>query len=73
MSQVTIYLPDDLAGSLRKEARRAGKSLSAYIADLARRKPKKTGWPAGFGRLYGACRGDLPEIEDAPPDEIPGE
>ena len=70
MSQVTIYLPDELAASLRRQARRAGKSLSAYIADLAGRRPPRA-WPPGFEKLYGACRGELPDVEDPPPDEIP--
>lgn len=73
MSQVTIYLPDGLAASLRKDARRAGKSLSAYIADLAAPKAKTNGWPAGFDGLYGACRGELPDVEDPAPDELPSE
>lgn len=32
MAQVTIYVPDRLAARLRREAKRAGTSLSAYIA-----------------------------------------
>ena len=73
MSQLTIYLPDDLAASLRRDAKRAGKSVSAYVADLATgRRGDKAHWPEGFARLYGACRGELVEPEDPPPDELPG-
>jgi hypothetical protein len=70
MSQVTIYLSDELAASLRRDARRARKSLSAYVAELASKKPGKgRGRPQGFEALYGSCRGELPEVDDPPPDE----
>jgi hypothetical protein len=69
MPQVTIYLPDDVAARLRREAKKAGRSLSAYIANLATRKPERNGWPTGFSKLYGSWRGNFPEIEDSPPEE----
>ncbi len=73
MSQLTIYLPDELAASLRRDAKKAGKSLSAYMAELATRRGRgKAVWPQEFNRLYGACRGELVEPEDPPPDELPG-
>ncbi|HEY6477914.1 MAG TPA: ribbon-helix-helix protein, CopG family [Polyangia bacterium] len=72
MSQLTIYLPDELAASLRRDAKKAGKSLSAYMAELATGQRRgKGGWPEEFNRLYGACRGELVEAEDPPPDELP--
>ena len=67
MAQITLYLPDDVAERVRREAKRAGKSLSAYMAELATGGKAPARWPAGFSRLYGSC--DLPAIEDAPPDE----
>lgn len=73
MSQLTIYLPDELAASLRRDAKKAGKSLSAYMAELATgQQRRRAGWPEGFNRLYGACRGELIDAEDPPPDELPG-
>jgi hypothetical protein len=69
MAQVTIYLPDDLAERLRREAKRSGRSLSAYIAELAERKPPRRKWPPGFERLYGSWQGSFPEIEDLQPDD----
>ena len=42
MAQVTIYLPDQVEKKVRQEARRAHKSLSAYITELAGR-----GWAKG--------------------------
>ena len=67
MAQITLYVPDNVAERIRREARRAGKSLSAYMADLVEGRKQASGWPTGFARLYGSCT--LPTIEDAPPDE----
>lgn len=36
MSQLTIYLPAPVARKVRSDAKRAKKSISAYIADLVR-------------------------------------
>ena len=69
MAQVTIYLPDDLAERLRREAKKAGTSLSAYIAALAERKPGRRRWPPGFEKLYGSWEGAFPDIEELPADE----
>jgi hypothetical protein len=64
MAQVTIYLPDDLLECLRREAKKAGTSLSAYITALAIRKTGRSRWPVGFKDLYGSWLGAFPEIEE---------
>jgi hypothetical protein len=69
MAQVTIYLPDNLADRLRREAKKAGRSLSAHIAALATGRPERSGWPTGFDRLYGSWQGDFPDIEDLATDQ----
>lgn len=66
---MTIYLDDALAARLRRDAKRSGKSLSAYIAEMAERKPPRRRWPPGFEKLYGSWKGDFPTPEDPPPDE----
>jgi hypothetical protein len=48
MSQVTIYLPKDVERLVRREAKRARKSLSSWIADLAREAVKPSEWPVGY-------------------------
>ncbi|MEW5742833.1 MAG: hypothetical protein AB1938_28205 [Myxococcota bacterium] len=64
MSQVTIYLPRDVEARARREAKRRGKSLSAYIASVLsgperRRKLEK---------LVGSCPDlRLPGDEDLLP------
>lgn len=71
MAQVTIYLPDHVEKKVRQEARRAHKSLSAYIAELAAgRMPHRSQWPRGFSALYGSWEGDLTAPADGPPNEV---
>ncbi|HVV83798.1 MAG TPA: hypothetical protein VHE35_12070 [Kofleriaceae bacterium] len=67
MAQITLYLPDAVAARIRAAAKRAGKSLSGYMTELATGGAPRAGWPQGFTRLYGSC--DLPAIDDVPPDE----
>ena len=70
MGQVTIYLPEPLLAQIRKKAREAHKSVSAYMADLAKRDARSEEWPRSFVTLYGSCEGGLPEMEDLPPEAV---
>ncbi len=72
MAQLTIYLPDEIEKRVRKEARRANKSVSAFIADLATPKAHRMSdgeWSRQISKLYGSWEGPFPAIEDPPPDE----
>lgn len=72
MAQLTIYLPNDIEKKVRQEARRAKKSVSAFIADLATRKQGRVSdaaWARQVAKLYGSWVGPFPEIDDPPPDE----
>ncbi|MCC6332892.1 MAG: hypothetical protein IT380_02765 [Myxococcales bacterium] len=70
MSQVTIYLPDDVERELRAAAKKAGKSFSAYITELAsRRQSRKAGWPKDFRATFGAWEGRLEEPPELEPEE----
>lgn len=72
MAQLTIYLPDDVEKEVRRSARREHKTVSAYLADLARKKqgPKgKSRWNQALSRLAGSWEGRFPVIEDLPPEE----
>ena len=66
MSQVTIYLPDDVERQLRAAARKAGKSFSSYIAELAMRKRTRKAWPRAFLATFGAWKGEFPEPPELP-------
>jgi hypothetical protein len=70
MAQVTIYIADDLERELRRRAKRSGKSLSAVMSELVRGQIRPSGWPEGYRDLFGAWQGELPEPEDAPPNEV---
>ena len=71
MSQLTIYLPEAVLRKLRAGARRAKKSVSAYVTDLLERRDRPAEWPETFRALYGSCRGALPEIEDMSSEQGP--
>jgi len=70
MAQLTLYLPDDVARQLRAEAKRKRRSVSAYMADLAREKLRPTRWPKAFLDAAGAWEGEFPEIPDPPPEPV---
>ena len=70
MAQVTLYLPEDIAKRIRREARRSRKSLSAYVAELAARELAPASWPHGFAGLYGSWAGEFPVVDDQPPDDV---
>lgn len=68
MSRVTLELPAEVEAHARREARRAKKTLSAYIAGLL--VPAATGSPKLL-QLAGSMPGfSVPDDADlAPPDE----
>ena len=70
MAQITIYLPEDVARRIKREAKRRKKSVSAFIADLATGRGTRPAWPKQFFRLQGSCKGSLRAPEDPPPDEL---
>ena len=71
MSQITIYLPEGLESEVRRRAKAARKSVSAYFADLAKRTIAPSRWPKGFDALFGAWEGPFPEPEDPLPEDEP--
>jgi hypothetical protein len=68
VAQITLYVPDAVARKLRADARRAKKSLSAYVSELAGGRRERS-FPKWFFELAGSCRGTLVVPDDAPPDE----
>ncbi|MEA2162878.1 MAG: hypothetical protein QOK37_1005 [Thermoanaerobaculia bacterium] len=47
MPQLHLYVPDEIADTARARAKAAGKSLSAYLADLVVNEVAGE-WPEGF-------------------------
>ncbi len=56
MSRLSLYLPRDVERRLRQRARRAQKSLSAYVRGLVTRELEGEDWPADFASLFGSCK-----------------
>ena len=71
MAQLTIYLPDAVEKKVRADARRAKKSVSAYLADLATHRDAHADDERArrLSALYGSWEGTFPRIDDPPPDE----
>jgi hypothetical protein len=63
MGQLTLYIPDELEKELKRAAKRAKKSVSAYVAELAGRKLHLGTWPETFLKTYGSWEGDFPETK----------
>ncbi|HEX4621813.1 MAG TPA: hypothetical protein VH208_09630 [Myxococcaceae bacterium] len=71
MAQVTIYLPDPVAREVKAAARRARKSLSAYVTErLKPRSERRPAWPKDFVAVLGTWEGAFPKLEDPPPGEV---
>ena len=68
MGQLTIYLPDATEKAVKAAARRAKKTVSAYLAELAVSKAPAQ-WPNGYEKVLGSGAGSFPELDD-PPDEV---
>ena len=64
MSQVTLYLPDNLEKELRHGAKRAKKSLSAFVAELAMQRLQPRTWPKEFLKTFGKWKGSLPVVRE---------
>lgn len=63
MAQLTFYLPESVEKELRRAAKRAKKSLSAYLAELAGTKLAPQAWPKSFVATFGGWQGKFPRIE----------
>ncbi|MGO9257618.1 MAG: hypothetical protein ACLQU1_15095 [Bryobacteraceae bacterium] len=70
MPQLNLYVSEDLASRLKREARRAGLPLSRYVVSLLS-AGKKSGWPPGyFEKTCGFLHEDFPEPEDRLPEPV---
>lgn len=70
MSQVTIYLPEDVAVAARRKAKQKGCSLSAYLAEILARDTATEAWPESFVNLIKQGTADLIEPDDPPLEEV---
>ncbi len=70
MAQLNLYVPDELAARLKREARKSGQPLSRYVQSLLE-PTRDSGWPAGyFEKICGFLREDFAESEDPLPEPV---
>jgi hypothetical protein len=62
MSQITIYLPDEIEEKARKAAKAQGTSVSRWLAEQVAQKLKDT-WPQSVVDAAGAIP-DFPELAE---------
>lgn len=61
MPQLHLYIPDDLAERIQREAQSADMSVSRYLAELVRREMSPN-WPEGyFDEVIGGWVGEALE------------
>jgi hypothetical protein len=70
VAQVTIYLPEEIIAEVRLRARKAQKSLSAFIGEVLARETMQEQWPRPFVELISTPGGDLAEPEDPLPEDV---
>jgi len=66
MGQLNVYVPDELEEKIKKEAKREGKSVSAFVLEAVKSKVEPTGWSKEFLSTFGSWEGEFPEIVDLP-------
>jgi hypothetical protein len=71
VAQITIYLDKKSEQKARTAAKRAGKSLSAWLRDVIATVPEEK-WPPDFERLFGSIEDErfvAPKRAEAEPIE----
>ena len=66
MAQLNVYVPEELGKKIKKEAKREGKSVSAFVLAAVRSKIEPTQWNPEFLGTFGSWKGEIPKIKDLP-------
>jgi hypothetical protein len=69
MGQLTIYLPDEVEAAIRKNARAADTSVSAYVARILARETSPPKWPKALLDVLDQGSADLEVPDDPPPED----
>jgi hypothetical protein len=69
MAQLNLYVPDELAERLRREAKTAGLSLSRYVLSLLQ-LDRADSHRHFLDSLCGFLTEDMEEPQDAPPEPV---
>jgi hypothetical protein len=67
MGQLNVYVPDELEEIVKKEAKKEGKSVSAFVLEAIKKIVRPVGWSKEFLATFGSWEGEFPEIKDLPP------
>ncbi len=68
MPQLHFYLPKELAEQVKKNAKRQGKTASAYVAEIVKQKLERS-WPPGYFESFRIDDPTFVEPEDLPVQE----
>lgn len=64
MSQLNFYVPDDVEEMIRLAAKKEGKSISNFIAEIIKSRFESKSWPKDFfSNVVGQWDGDFPTID----------
>lgn len=64
MSQLNIYVPDEVEERIRAQASKEGKTISGLLAEIVKsRFSEKKSQTNYFSKFFGTWEGEFPEIE----------
>lgn len=70
MSQLNIYVPDEIEKQIRKAAKNERKSLSSFLTDLIKSKFTTNTWSKKFfSSVVGGWEGEFTEVKRTLPQE----
>ncbi|MEI8346624.1 MAG: hypothetical protein WCG27_04100 [Pseudomonadota bacterium] len=64
MGQITLYLPQKIEESVKKEAKKVHKSISAYVSDILNQKLSPKKWSSNFLKICGTWEGEFIEVKE---------
>ena len=66
MGQLNVYVPDDLEEKIKEEAKREGRSVSAFVLEAVKNRIEPDKWSAEFLTVMESSPTDFPEVTDLP-------
>jgi hypothetical protein len=73
VAQLNVYVSDELEVKIKREAKREGKSVSAYVLEAVKDRIEPKGWSPDFVATFGSLGDDFPDdIDDLPMQKRPG-
>jgi|GEM_PF-1095997 len=66
MGQLNVYVPDDLEEKIKEEAKREGRSVSAFVLEAVKNRIEPDQWSAEFLTMMESSPTDFPEVIDLP-------